>query len=86
MTSMKVRASAGSRVTNAHRSQAASQDPPWWSAYENLRSAVADPIVPIVRQALALVLEWAAIHRAELRTNWEAARRGAAPLPIVPLD
>lgn len=38
------------------------------------------------RRALALVLEWAAIHRVELRTNWEATRRGAAPLPIVPLD
>jgi hypothetical protein len=28
------------------------------------------------RRALALVLEWAAEHREELRTNWEAAREG----------
>jgi hypothetical protein len=28
------------------------------------------------RRALALVLEWAAYHREELRTNWEAAREG----------
>lgn len=28
------------------------------------------------RRALALVLEWAAIHRIELRANWEAAREG----------
>jgi hypothetical protein len=28
------------------------------------------------RRALALVLEWAADRREELRTNWEAAREG----------
>jgi hypothetical protein len=28
------------------------------------------------RRALALVLEWAAVHREELRANWEAAREG----------
>lgn len=38
------------------------------------------------RRALALVLEWAAMHRAELRANWECARRGVPPTPIAPLD
>ena len=28
------------------------------------------------RRALALVLEWAATHRAELSDNWERARQG----------
>jgi hypothetical protein len=28
------------------------------------------------RRALAMVLEWAAVHREELRANWEAARGG----------
>jgi hypothetical protein len=28
------------------------------------------------RRALAMVLEWAAIHREELRANWELAREG----------
>jgi hypothetical protein len=28
------------------------------------------------RRALAMVLEWAAAHREELRANWEAAREG----------
>ena len=38
------------------------------------------------RRALALVLEWAAIHREELRTNWERTRAGTSPAPIAPLD
>ena len=38
------------------------------------------------RRALALVLEWAALHRAELRTNWDRVRSGTSPLPIAPLD
>ena len=38
------------------------------------------------RRGLALVLEWAALHRAELRANWESARRGVPPAPIEPLD
>ena len=38
------------------------------------------------RRALALVLEWAALHREELRTNWENARLGVPPANIAPLD
>ena len=38
------------------------------------------------RRALALVLEWAALHRAELKAGWEMARRGRPVAPIEPLD
>lgn len=38
------------------------------------------------RRALALVLECAALHRAELRGNWDKARQGMSPDPIDPLD
>jgi hypothetical protein len=37
------------------------------------------------RRALALVLEWAALHREELRQNWGRARRGEPLEPIEPL-
>lgn len=38
------------------------------------------------RRAMALVLEWAALHRQELRSNWEWARLGTPLQPIAPLD
>jgi hypothetical protein len=38
------------------------------------------------RRALALVLEWAALHRRELLANWASARRGEPLSPIEPLD
>jgi hypothetical protein len=38
------------------------------------------------RRAYGLVLEWAALHRAELVANWERAREGAALARIDPLD
>jgi hypothetical protein len=38
------------------------------------------------RRAMALVLEWAALHREELRTDWQRASSGATPLPIAPLE
>ena len=38
------------------------------------------------RRALALVLEWAAIYRAELRRDWELARAGKPLEPISPLE
>lgn len=37
------------------------------------------------RRALALVLEWASLHREELRADWELARAGQPVLPIEPL-
>jgi len=38
------------------------------------------------RRALALVLEWAALHRAELRDDWQRARNGETLKEIEPLD
>ena len=35
---------------------------------------------------LGLVMEWAALHRAELRENWGRARRQEALRPIPPLE
>jgi len=40
----------------------------------------------IPRRALALVLEWAALHRAELARDWELASSGENPKPIAPLE
>ena len=49
-----------------------------------------DPIVilegGLSRATRAKVFEWAAIHQAELRANWELARAGLPLLPIAPLD
>jgi hypothetical protein len=38
------------------------------------------------RRATALVLEWAALHRAELHEAWERASRNQEPSKIAPLD
>ena len=38
------------------------------------------------RRAQALVLEWAALHRTELRQAWELASRNQEPSKIQPLD
>jgi hypothetical protein len=38
------------------------------------------------RRALALALEWAVLHREELRRNWRLARRGQPLETIAPLD
>lgn len=38
------------------------------------------------RRVLAMVLEWAAWHRAELMTNWRKIREGLPPDPIEPLE
>lgn len=38
------------------------------------------------RRALALVLEWAALHRDELRQDWGLARKGQSLQPIAPLE
>lgn len=37
------------------------------------------------RRALALVLEWAALHRDELQENWNRARKGLRLKHIKPL-
>lgn len=38
------------------------------------------------RRVLILVLEWALMHRPELRDNWLRVERGEALAPIAPLD
>ena len=38
------------------------------------------------RRALALVSEWAALHRAELRRAWEQASTNQEPSKIPPLE
>jgi hypothetical protein len=49
-----------------------------------------DPIMilegTLSRKIRAKVFEWAAIHQAELRANWELARGSRPLLPIEPLD
>ena len=40
----------------------------------------------IRRRALVLVLEWAALHRDELRQAWELASHNQEPDKIQPLD
>lgn len=38
------------------------------------------------RRALSLVLEWASIHRGELRRAWNRAKLGQDVSPIAPLE
>jgi hypothetical protein len=38
------------------------------------------------RRALALVLEWAVLHRDELRANWQRARDRLPLEPVDPLE
>jgi hypothetical protein len=38
------------------------------------------------RRALAMVIEWAVVHRQELSDNWELLRNDHAPRRIDPLD
>lgn len=38
------------------------------------------------RRALALVMEWASVHRSELRQAWEAASTNKEPSKIAPLE
>lgn len=40
----------------------------------------------VPRRVLALVLEWAVLHRDELRRDWELARSGQQPVAIAPLQ
>jgi hypothetical protein len=37
-------------------------------------------------RALRLVLEWTALHEAELLENWQSAREGRPLKPIAPLE
>jgi uncharacterized protein DUF4160 len=37
-------------------------------------------------RVLALIVEWASLHEAELLANWARCRRGELPLGIPPLE
>ena len=59
--------------------------------YGDQRGVVAIDTLGMLRghltpRALALVTEWAAQHRDELRTNWERARKHAPLEPVPPLE
>ncbi|MBX9790824.1 MAG: DUF4160 domain-containing protein [Pirellulales bacterium] len=49
-----------------------------------------DPITVIASKlpprALALAMEWAALHQDELLANWELARQQRELLPVAPLE
>ncbi len=58
-------------------------------AGEEVRVGISDlqPLSGSVpRRAWALLLEWAALYRLQLRDNWERARVGEPLRPIDPLD
>jgi hypothetical protein len=38
------------------------------------------------RRAVPMVLEWATVHREELRAGWALAQAGKRLLPVPPLD
>jgi hypothetical protein len=40
----------------------------------------------VPRRALALILEWAVLHRDELRVDWQLASSGHPARPIAPLE
>lgn len=37
-------------------------------------------------RVLALIVEWASLHRDELLANWQRLRSGLSPQPIAPLE
>jgi len=59
----------------------------WYGEYEatvGIDDGVVEGYLP--RRALAHVLEWHALHREELRDNWERARTRQALRKIEPLE
>ncbi len=65
--------------------------PHFHAAYERHEALIAIDTLEYVKgwlpkRAHALVLEWAAQHRAELRANWNRARQALPLEPVVPLE
>ena len=65
--------------------------PHFHATYGDQQAAIAIRDFSVLRgrlhpRALAFVVEWAALHQAELLVNWERAMAGESPLPIAPLD
>jgi hypothetical protein len=67
-------------------------NPPHFHAlYEEWEGLVAIESLEVLRgylprRALALVLEWAVLHRGELRAEWALAREARPLFAIAPLD
>jgi hypothetical protein len=67
-------------------------DPPHFHVrYSGQRALIAIENLAIIRghltpRTLALVREWATLHRAELLRDWELARTEAELRPIAPLE
>jgi hypothetical protein len=66
------------------------QPPHFHAVYGEHEALIAIHTLEILRgslphRAVALVLEWAALHRDELRMDWDRARRGLPLAPIPPL-
>lgn len=60
-------------------------------AYSHHKAQMAIETLAIIegelpRRAINLTMEWAALHRDELRANWEMARNGQQLEKIEPLD
>ena len=67
------------------------EPPHFHAAYGEFEALVSIQTLEVLRgelprRALALVLEWAADHRAELMENWQLCRAKALPQPIPPLE
>jgi hypothetical protein len=65
--------------------------PPHFHAlYAEFEALIAIETFEVIRgalhsRAMALVLEWAQIHRDELRKDWELCVQNQSPLKILPL-
>jgi hypothetical protein len=70
----------------------ADHDPPHFHVrYSGQKALIAIETLVVLRgslspRALALVTEWAALHRAELMEDWALARAEAQLNPIAPLE
>jgi hypothetical protein len=67
------------------------QPPHFHAVYGDAEAVIAVETLEVLRgslprRALALVLEWAVVHRNSLREDWDLAHAGLAPRPIAPLD
>ena len=65
--------------------------PHFHATYERHEALIAIETLEFVdgwlpKRAYALVLEWTAQHRAELRANWDRAREGLPLERVVPLE
>ncbi len=67
------------------------EPPHFHAAYGEVEALVSIQTLEVLlgvlsRRALALVLEWANDHRAELPENWQLCRGKGLPEPIPPLE